>query len=32
MLIIIKMMTDYDGDHIMVMVRAMVLVKEHTIN
>lgn len=32
MLIIIKMMTDYDGDHIMVMARAMVLVKEHTIN
>ena len=32
MLIIIKMMTDYDGDHIMVMVTAMVLVKEHTIN
>ena len=32
MLIIIMMMTDYEGDHIMVMVRAMVLVKEHASN
>ena len=32
MLIIIKMMSDYEGDHIMVMARAMVLVKEHISN